>query len=177
MSRVGKNAIKIPAGVTVETANDNLVVKGKLGQLSLPLSKVTEITTDNGEVVVKPVSDDKFAMMMWGTMRNRINNMVKGVTEGFAQNMEIIGVGYRAQVQGKTLVLNLGYSHDIVFDIPEGITIASEKPTALTVKGIDKQLVGAVVAKIKSFRKPEPYKGKGIRKEGEYVRRKEGKKK
>jgi large subunit ribosomal protein L6 len=177
MSRVGKNPVKLPAGVTVEVANDNLTVKGKLGVLSLALSDATEITVADGEILVRPRSEDKFARMMWGTMRNRIANMVIGVSDGFSQNMEILGVGYRAQVQGNALVLQLGYSHDINFAIPDGITIVSEKPTALTVKGIDKQLVGSVVAKIKSYRPPEPYKGKGIRKEGEYVRRKEGKKK
>lgn len=177
MSRVGKNPVKLPAGVTVDTINDNLVVKGKLGELSLPLSSNTSVVFENGEITVTPLSQDKFARMMWGTMRNRIANMVTGVSTGFSQNLEILGVGYRAQVQGQNLVLQLGYSHDIVYPIPAGITIVSEKPTALTVKGIDKQLIGAVVAKIKSYRPPEPYKGKGIRKEGEYVRRKEGKKK
>jgi large subunit ribosomal protein L6 len=177
MSRVGKNPVKLPAGVTVDTVNDNLVVKGKLGELSLPLSSNTSVVFENGEITVTPLSQDKFARMMWGTMRNRIANMVTGVSTGFSQNLEILGVGYRAQVQGQNLVLQLGYSHDIVYPIPAGITIVSEKPTALTVKGIDKQLIGAVVAKIKSYRPPEPYKGKGIRKEGEYVRRKEGKKK
>jgi len=177
MSRVGKNPVKLPVGVTVDTVNDNLVVKGKLGELSLPLSSNTSVVFENGEITVTPLSQDKFARMMWGTMRNRIANMVTGVSTGFSQNLEILGVGYRAQVQGQNLVLQLGYSHDIVYPIPAGITIVSEKPTALTVKGIDKQLIGAVVAKIKSYRPPEPYKGKGIRKEGEYVRRKEGKKK
>jgi large subunit ribosomal protein L6 len=177
MSRVGKNPVKLPAGVTVDTINDNLVVKGKLGELSLPLSSNTSVVFENGEITVSPLSQDKFARMMWGTMRNRIANMVTGVSTGFSQNLEILGVGYRAQVQGQNLVLQLGYSHDIVYPIPAGVTIVSEKPTALTVKGIDKQLIGAVVAKIKSYRPPEPYKGKGIRKEGEYVRRKEGKKK
>jgi large subunit ribosomal protein L6 len=177
MSRVGKNPVKLPAGVTVDTVNDNLVVKGKLGELSLPLSSNTSVVFENGEITVTPLSQDKFARMMWGTMRNRIANMVTGVSTGFSQNLEILGVGYRAQVQGQNLVLQLGYSHDIVYPIPAGVTIVSEKPTALTVKGIDKQLIGAVVAKIKSYRPPEPYKGKGIRKEGEYVRRKEGKKK
>jgi large subunit ribosomal protein L6 len=177
MSRVGKNPVKLPVGVTVDTVNDNLVVKGKLGELSLPLSSNTSVVFENGEITVTPLSQDKFARMMWGTMRNRIANMVTGVSTGFSQNLEILGVGYRAQVQGQNLVLQLGYSHDIVYPIPAGVTIVSEKPTALTVKGIDKQLIGAVVAKIKSYRPPEPYKGKGIRKEGEYVRRKEGKKK
>jgi large subunit ribosomal protein L6 len=177
MSRVGKNPVKLPAGVTVDTVNGNLVVKGKLGELSLPLSSNTSVVFENGEITVTPLSQDKFARMMWGTMRNRIANMVTGVSTGFSQNLEILGVGYRAQVQGQNLVLQLGYSHDIVYPIPAGVTIVSEKPTALTVKGIDKQLIGAVVAKIKSYRPPEPYKGKGIRKEGEYVRRKEGKKK
>jgi large subunit ribosomal protein L6 len=177
MSRVGKNPVKVPAGVTVHTVNDNLVVKGKLGELSLPLSSNTSVVFENDEITVAPLSEDKFARMMWGTMRNRIANMVTGVSTGFSQNLEILGVGYRAQVQGQNLVLQLGYSHDIVYPIPVGITIVSEKPTAITVKGIDKQVVGAVVAKIKSYRPPEPYKGKGIRKEGEYVRRKEGKKK
>ncbi|MBU3654912.1 MAG: 50S ribosomal protein L6 [Alphaproteobacteria bacterium] len=177
MSRVGKNPVKVPSGVTVHTVNDNLVVKGKLGELSLPLSSNTSVVFENDEITVTPLSEDKFARMMWGTMRNRIANMVTGVSTGFSQNLEILGVGYRAQVQGQNLVLQLGYSHDIVYPIPVGITIVSEKPTAITVKGIDKQVVGAVVAKIKSYRPPEPYKGKGIRKEGEYVRRKEGKKK
>lgn len=177
MSRVGKNPVKVPSGVTVHTVNDNLVVKGKLGELSLPLSSNTSVVFENDEITVTPLSEDKFARMMWGTMRNRIANMVTGVSTGFSQNLEILGVGYRAQVQGQNLVLQLGYSHDIVYPIPAGITIVSEKPTAITVKGIDKQVVGAVVAKIKSYRPPEPYKGKGIRKEGEYVRRKEGKKK
>jgi large subunit ribosomal protein L6 len=177
MSRVGKNPVTVPQGVTVQIAGRKLTAKGKLGELSIALSEQVNVALENGHVTVKPANDSKQARIMWGTVRNLVSNMVKGVTDGFSKTLDINGVGYRAAVQGKTLQLQLGFSHDVVYPIPADIAIKVEKPTQITVSGADKQRVGQVAAEIRGFRKPEPYKGKGIKYSTETIRRKEGKKK
>ncbi len=177
MSRVGKLPVSIPEGVQVAIASQKLTATGKLGALELALSPNVETKIEDGHVVVTPRVETKQARMQWGTTRALINNLVRGVSTGYVVNLEINGVGYRAQVQGKNLVLQLGFSHDINFPIPSDISIACEKPTAIRVSGADRQRVGQVAAEIRAFRKPEPYKGKGIKYETEHVRRKEGKKK
>jgi large subunit ribosomal protein L6 len=177
MSRIGKSPVTIPQGVTVELAGQTLTCKGKLGTLKLPLSHEVTATVADGKVTVKPKTDTKRARMHWGTMRATINNMVNGVSKGFTKNLEIEGVGYRAAVQGKNLVLQLGYSHDVTFPIPSDIKITCEKPTSISITGADRRQVGQIAAVLRSFRKPEPYKGKGIRYADEQIRRKEGKKK
>jgi large subunit ribosomal protein L6 len=177
MSRVGKNPVAVPSGVTVAVANGVVSVKGKLGELKLNLGDQVTAKFADGKLSVVPVNDSKKARMQWGTTRNLMRNMVQGVSQGFKKNLEINGVGYRAAVQGKSLQLQLGYSHDINYPIPEGIQIKCEKPTSITITGHDKQKVGQVAAEIRSYRGPEPYKGKGIKYEGETILRKEGKKK
>lgn len=177
MSRVGNSPIEVPSGV--EVAIDGIVVrvKGKLGELSTRLTDDVEVQRDGTQVVVRPRNDTKHARMMWGTARALIYNLVTGVNAGFTRRLELQGVGYRAQVQGKDVVLQLGYSHEIRYPAPDGITIACPDQTHIVVSGADKQKVGQVAAEIRQFRKVEPYKGKGIRYDDEFVRRKEGKKK
>ncbi len=177
MSRVGKHPVVIPSGVEVAMAGREIKVKGKLGELSAVLTDDVVVNIADGEVAVKPINDGSRARSMWGTSRSLINNMVTGVTEGFKVELEMHGVGYRASVAGKTLTLQIGFSHDIEYPMPDGIKIECEKPTQIAVTGIDRQRVGQVAAEIRKFRKPEPYKGKGIRYADEWVRRKEGKKK
>jgi large subunit ribosomal protein L6 len=177
MSRVGKYPVEIPAGVEVALAGRTLTAKGKLGALSLELSEDVLTRVEGGRVVVAPNGTERPARMMWGTTRALIANMVRGVSAGYVRVMEINGTGYRAQVQGKNLVLNLGYSHEVVYPVPEGIRITCERPTLIRVEGMDKRLVGQVAAEIRAFRPPEPYKGKGVKYEAEAIRRKEGKKK
>jgi large subunit ribosomal protein L6 len=177
MSRVGKYPVEIPAGVQVAIANGVLTAKGKLGELKLPLTPYVETTIEDNKVTVKPASGERQARMMWGTTRALIACMVKGVSSGYSKTMEITGTGYRAAVQGSNLVLNLGFSHDVVYPVPSGIKITTPRPTAITVEGVDKRLVGQVAAEIRSWRLPEPYKGKGVRYDTETIRRKEGKKK
>ncbi|MDG6093908.1 50S ribosomal protein L6 [Acetobacter sp. AN02] len=177
MSRVGKYPVEIPSGVTVSIADGVLSAKGKLGELRLPLTSLVETVVADGKVTVTPVGAAAQARMMWGTTRALVASMIKGVSEGYSKTLEITGTGYRAAVQGKNLVLNLGFSHDVVYPIPEGIKITTPRPTAVVVEGIDKQRVGQVAVDIRSYRKPEPYKGKGVRYETETIRRKEGKKK
>ena len=177
MSRIGKNPVPVPQGVSVDLAGSVLTAKGRLGTLSLPVSNDIEATVEDGKVVVAPRGDSKRARMLWGTTRALVNNMVTGVSKGFNANLEINGVGYRAAVQGKNLVLQLGYSHDVTFPIPEDVKIVCEKPTLIAITGADKQRVGQIAAVIRAYRKPEPYKGKGIKYAQETVRRKEGKKK
>jgi len=177
MSRVGKHPVVVPSGVDVAVVGREIKIKGKLGELTAVLTDDVIIDIGDGHVTVTPINQGKRARSMWGTSRSLINNMVTGVSEGFKVELEIQGVGYRAAVAGKTLTLQLGYSHDIVFPMPDGISIECEKPTQIVVSGIDRQRVGQVAAEIRQFRKPEPYKGKGIRYLGEWVRRKEGKKK
>lgn len=177
MSRVGKYPVAVPAGVDIQFAGAKVTAKGKLGQLSVAIPDDVEATLDQGKIWVKPRSATKRARMMWGTYRSLLNNVVKGVSAGFTINLEIQGVGYRAAVQGKNLQLQLGYSHDVIYPIPEGISIKCDKPTSIAISGADRQRVGQVAAEIRAMRGPEPYKGKGIRYEGEHILRKEGKKK
>ncbi|MFN4284157.1 MAG: 50S ribosomal protein L6 [Alphaproteobacteria bacterium] len=177
MSRVGKNPVKVPSGVTVNVSGQEVTAKGKLGQLSMVVSKDVETSLDGDKVWVKPRDESKRSRMLWGMTRNMINNMVNGVATGYTVNLEINGVGYRAAVQGKVLNMQLGYSHDINYPIPEGISIKCDKPTAISISGADRQKVGQVAAEIRGYRKPEPYKGKGIKYDTETILRKEGKKK
>lgn len=177
MSRVGKNPVSVPSGVTVDIAGQVLTTKGKLGTLQLAVSNEVAASVEDGKVWVKPKSQTKRARALWGTTRALVNNMVNGVSKGFTVNLEINGVGYRAAVQGKVLNLQLGYSHEVSFPIPDDVKIACEKPTSISISGADRQRVGQVAAVIRSYRKPEPYKGKGIKYAQETIRRKEGKKK
>jgi len=177
MSRIGKNPVAIPAGVTVELAGQMLTAKGSLGTLSLLVSSEVSAKIADGTVTIAPGSESKRARAMWGTTRALVNNMVNGVATGFTRNLEINGVGYRAAVQGDTLTLQLGYSHEVPYPIPKDVRIACERPTLITISGADRQRVGQVAAEIRSFRPPEPYKGKGVKYSHETVRRKEGKKK
>jgi large subunit ribosomal protein L6 len=177
MSRIGKNPVPIPQGVEVNIAGAVFTAKGKLGTLTLNLTGEVTTTVEDGKVLVTPNSDSKRARTLWGTTRAIVSNMVTGVSKGFQRNLEINGVGYRAAVQGKNLNLQLGYSHDIQFPIPNDVKIVCEKPTSIQITGADKQRVGQVAAVIRGFRKPEPYKGKGIKYSDETIRRKEGKKK
>ncbi len=177
MSRIGKNPVEIPSGVEVTLNGALVTAKGKLGQLSFKATDEVEMSVDDGKVWVKPCNESKQARALWGTTRARIQNLVQGVSEGFTKNLEITGVGYRAQVQGKALNLQLGFSHDVLHPIPDGITVTCEKPTSISITGADKQVVGQVAAEIRAYRPPEPYKGKGVRYSDEYILRKEGKKK
>ncbi len=203
MSRIGKLAIQVPAGATVTDAGQTIRAKGPKGELELVLPEVITPKFENNELTVSPRSDlmkaandaietavargkrpptlaealDPDARTQWGTARARAANIVEGVTKGFSKTLELVGVGYRAQMQGTDLKLALGYSHDVVYKAPQGIRFEAPKPTEIIITGADKQAVGQVAAEIKKFRPPEPYKGKGIRLQGEYVRRKEGKKK
>jgi len=177
MSRVGKYPVQIPSGVQVALAGRTLTATGKLGTLSLELTELVEATVEGGRVSVAPRGETTPARMMWGTTRALVAGMVRGVSTGYAKTLEITGTGYRAAVQGGKLVMNLGFSHDVVYAIPAGIKITCEKPTTIKVEGVDKRLVGQVCAEIRTWRPPEPYKGKGVKFEGEQIRRKEGKKK
>lgn len=177
MSRVGKYPVEVPQGVQIAIAGGMFSAKGKLGELKMPLSDLVDTKVEGSKVVVAPKSQETPARMMWGTTRALIANMVKGVSTGYVKSMEITGTGYRAAVAGKNLELNLGYSHPVIYPIPDGIKITCERPTAIKVEGVDKRLVGQVAAEIREFRGPEPYKGKGVRYSDEQIRRKEGKKK
>jgi large subunit ribosomal protein L6 len=177
MSRIGKKAVPIPSGVTANVEGQTVKVKGPKGQLQVVLPDDVMVKMDNGEVKVDPRNETKRARSMWGTSRTLVNNLVTGVTKGFEKKLEITGVGYRAALQGKNLQIALGYSHDVIFAIPEGIAITTPKPTEILITGIDKQKVGQVAAEIRGFRPPEPYKGKGVKYANEYIFRKEGKKK
>ena len=177
MSRIGKKAVPIPSGVTANVEGQIVKVKGPKGALQVVLPDDVSVKMDKGEVKVDPRNETKRARAMWGTSRTLVNNLVTGVTKGFEDKLEITGVGYRASVQGKNLQIALGYSHDVVYPIPEGIAIVTPKPTEIVITGMDKQKVGQVAAEIRGFRPPEPYKGKGVRYSGEYIFRKEGKKK
>jgi large subunit ribosomal protein L6 len=177
MSRIGKNPVAIPEGVSVELSGQTLMAKGRIGTLSLVVGNDVTATLADGSVTVAPKDESKRARAMWGTTRALVNNMVTGVANGFTRNLEINGVGYRAAVQGNSLTLQLGYSHDINYPIPPDVKIACERPTAISITGADRQRVGQVAAEIRAFRPPEPYKGKGIKYAEETIRRKEGKKK
>ncbi len=177
MSRVGKYPVVVPKGVTVTVAGAEVSAKGRLGTSKLRLGDEVQASLEGDRLWVKPRHETKRARVMWGTTRALLNNMVKGVADGFSVNLEINGVGYRAAVNGRTLQLQLGYSHEINFPIPEDIAIKCEKPTSIAISGRDRQRVGQIAAEIRGFRGPEPYKGKGIKYEDEHIRRKEGKKK
>jgi large subunit ribosomal protein L6 len=177
MSRVGKYPVVVPSGVTVSLAGTHVSVKGKLGESQLNLVDDVEAGLDGDQLWVKPKGDNKRARMMWGTTRALLNNLVKGVSDGWTINLEINGVGYRAAVQGKMLNLQLGYSHDINYPIPDGIVVKCDKPTSVSITGKDRQVVGQIAAEIRAFRGPEPYKGKGVKYDTETILRKEGKKK
>jgi len=177
MSRVGKKPVSIPSGVTANVEGQTVKVKGPKGALQVVLHDDVAAKVESGAVKVDPKSDTQRARAMWGTYRALVANLMEGVTKGFEHKLEISGVGYRAQLQGKNLQLQLGYSHEILFPIPEGITITVPKVTEVVVTGIDRQKVGQVAAEIRGFRPPEPYKGKGVKYVNEYIFRKEGKKK
>ena len=177
MSRIGKKPVPIPAGVTASMDAGTLSVKGPKGELKMPMSDLISYEMQDDGLMVKPANGSKAARAFWGMQRTLVQNLVTGVTEGFTKVLEITGVGYRANSQGKMLKLQLGYSHDVDFAIPEGIEIKTPDNTTVELSGIDKQKVGQVAAEIRRWRKPEPYKGKGIKYRGEYIFRKEGKKK
>lgn len=177
MSRIGKKPVVIPAGVSADIANGVLTVKGPKGTLTLTLADEIAYAVEDGAISVKPANDTKRARAFWGMQRTLVSNLVSGVTEGYTKTLQITGVGYRATAQGSNLKLALGYSHDVDFAVPEGIEIKTPDNTTVHISGIDKQKVGQVAAEIRRWRKPEPYKGKGIKYDGEFIFRKEGKKK
>ncbi len=178
MSRIGKVPVTVPSGVTAEIAGSVLSVKGPKGTLTLTMREEISYTLEEGRILVRPANDSKQARAFWGMQRTLVNNLVTGVTEGYTKVLEITGVGYRANAQGpRKLKLQLGYSHDVDFDVPEGVEVKTPDNTTIEISGIDKQKVGQVAAEIRRWRKPEPYKGKGIKYRGEYIFRKEGKKK
>ncbi|WP_238365166.1 50S ribosomal protein L6 [Mesobacterium pallidum] len=177
MSRIGKKPVELPSGVTASVSGQTIEVKGPKGTRSFTATDDVTLAVEDSSVSVTPRGSSKRARQQWGMSRSQVANLVQGVTGGFKKELEIQGVGYRAQVQGNTLKLNLGYSHDVDFDVPAGITVTCPKQTEIVVEGIDQQLVGQVAANIREWRAPEPYKGKGIRYKGEFIFRKEGKKK
>jgi large subunit ribosomal protein L6 len=177
MSRIGKKPVAIPAGVTAKLEGQLIAVKGAKGELKFTAPEEVAVTIENNEVHVTPRGEDKRSRAMWGTARAQVNNLIVGVTKGFEKKLEINGVGYKAAVAGKNLQLSLGYSHDVLYPVPAGVAITTPKPTEITVVGIDKRQVGQVAAEIRAFRGPEPYKGKGVKYAGEFIFRKEGKKK
>ena len=177
MSRVGKHPVQVPSGVTATLNGNAVTIKGKNGELKLDIREDVGIEQKDGKLSVTPKNEDRFTIAQWATTRALLNTMVQGVTEGFKKEMELRGVGYKASVQGKALVMSLGFSHEIRFEIPANITITTPTATEIVVAGADKQKVGQVAADIRSYRPPEPYKGKGVRYKGEYVPMKEGKKK
>ena len=177
MSRIGKKPVTIPSGVTAQIDNGTLTVKGPKGTLAMGTDDLVEYKVNDGDIAVTPANDSQVARAHWGMQRTLVSNLVEGVTEGFSKVLQITGVGYRAQAQGNKLKLQLGYSHDVDLDVPEGIEVKTPDQTTIEISGIDKQAVGQFAAEVRRWRKPEPYKGKGIKYRGEYVFRKEGKKK
>ncbi len=177
MSRVGKKPVAVPAGVTASVSGQNVKVRGAKGELSFSAPEEVAVAMENNVITVTPKGNDNRSRAMWGMSRAQVQNLMVGVSQGFEKKLEITGVGYRAAVQGKVLKLSLGYSHDIDYEIPAGIAIATPKPTEIVVTGIDKQVVGQTAAEIRDYRGPEPYKGKGVKYAGEFIFRKEGKKK
>ena len=177
MSKVGQKPVEIPAGATPKVDGQKVSGKGPKGELSFVVPDDVSVKLENNAIMVDPRTQTKRARALWGTSRARINNIVVGVTKGFEKKLEINGVGYRAAVEGKNLNLSLGYSHPVLFPIPTGITVVTPKPTEIVVSGIDRQQVGQVAAEIRAWRGPEPFKGKGVKYEGEFIFRKEGKKK
>ncbi|MFS0737379.1 50S ribosomal protein L6 [Sphingomonas sp. 1P06PA] len=177
MSRIGKKPVPVPSGVTANIEGRTLTVKGPKGSLSMPLQDEVTYSVEDGAVAVQPANGTKRARSFWGMQRTMVQNLVTGVTDGFTKTLQITGVGYRANAQGRKLKLQLGYSHDVDIDVPEGITVATPDQTTINISGNDKQAVGQLAAEIRRWRKPEPYKGKGIKYAGEFIFRKEGKKK
>ncbi len=177
MSRVGKNPVVLPSGVTADVKDQAVKIKGPKGELTLVVHPKVTVKLDGGQITVSPNGEDREARALWATMQRRISNMVSGVKDGYSKSLEIQGVGYRCALQGKELVLQLGFSHEVRYAIPAGITIVVDKQTSVKIDGIDKEQVGQVAAEIRGYKPPEPYKGKGIRYVGEYVLHKEGKKK
>ena len=177
MSRIGKKPVELPSGVEANVSGQTVSVKGPKGQRQFTATDDVTLAVEDGAVVVTPRGSSKRARQQWGMSRTQVQNLVTGVTEGFKKELEINGVGYRAQAQGNKVTLNLGLSHDVIFDVPDGVTVTTPKNTQIIVEGIDQQLVGQVAANIREWRKPEPYKGKGIKYVDEYIFRKEGKKK
>lgn len=177
MSRIAKNPVVLIPGAEIKISGQSVTAKGKVGSLSLEVHKAVSVTEEDGKLVFAPNDDSKGSMAMAGTMRSLVNNMVIGVSEGFSKQLQLIGVGYRAQMQGSVLDLSLGFSHPVKYAIPEGITVETPSQTEINVKGADKQKVGQVCAEIRAYRPPEPYKGKGVRYSDEHVIRKEAKKK
>ena len=177
MSRIGKKPVTVPAGITPTIEGKQLTMKGPKGTLKMPLRDEISYTIEDGGISVQPANDTKRARAFWGMQRTLVQNLVTGVTDGFTKKLLITGVGYRANAQGKRLKLQLGYSHDVDIDVPEGLTVATPDNTTVEISGADKQKVGQLAAEIRRWRKPEPYKGKGIKYDGEYIFRKEGKKK
>ncbi len=177
MSRIGKKPVELPSGVTASVSGQTVEVKGPKGTRTFKATDDVTISVDGNIVTVEPRGKSKRARQQWGMSRTMVANLATGVSEGFKKELELSGVGYRAQMQGNTLKLSLGYSHDVNFEVPEGVTVTAPKPTDVIVEGIDEQVVGQVAANIRAWRKPEPYKGKGIKYKGEYIFRKEGKKK
>ena len=177
MSRVGKKPVAVPAGVTASVTGQHVKVKGAKGELSFSAPEEVVVAMDNGLITVTPKGQDKRSRAMWGMSRAMINNLVTGVSKGFERKLEITGVGYKAAVAGKNLQLSLGYSHDVNYPIPAGVSIVTPKPTEIMIAGIDKRQIGQIAAEIRSLRPPEPYKGKGVKYAGEFIFRKEGKKK
>ena len=177
MSRIGKNPVATPSGVQVTLDGQMVTVKGPKGQLAWTLPEEIQVSNDGGQITFTPRDESKRASSMWGLSRTLVNNMVEGVTKGFEQTLELVGVGYRATMKGQALSMQLGFSHDVEIPAPQGITFAVPKQTEIRISGIDKQMVGEMAARIRKIRPPEPYKGKGVRYAGEKVRRKEGKKK
>ncbi|MGE0340456.1 MAG: 50S ribosomal protein L6 [Xanthobacteraceae bacterium] len=177
MSKIGKRPVAIPSGVTATVTGQTVKVKGPKGELSVVLNDNVTPKLDKNQIVFEKKGEEKQDQASWGLYRALVNNVVTGVSKGFERKLEITGVGYRAAMQGKNLNLSLGYSHDVVYEVPAGVTIATPKPTEIVISGIDKQKVGQVASEIRAYRKPEPYKGKGVKYEGEFIFRKEGKKK
>jgi len=177
MSRIGKKPVTLPGGVTATTSGQTIEVKGPKGVRCFTATDDVNLLVEDGQIRITPRGSSKRARQQWGMSRSQVQNCVTGVTEGFRKDLQITGVGYRAAIQGNVLKLNLGYSHDVNFEIPGDVTVACPKPTEIEVSGIDQQVVGEVAAKIREWRKPEPYKGKGVRYKDEYIFRKEGKKK
>ncbi len=177
MSRVGKHAVKIPSDVSLTQNGQKLEVSGKLGKLSLNVPEIITIENQQNSVLFVPKNQSDEARSLWGTAQRNFSNMVKGVSEGFTVNLNLVGVGYKAAVQGSNVVIQLGFSHDVVYPIPEGVFVTCEKPTHISIKGACKQHIGQIAAEIRNHRRAEPYKGKGVIRDGEFVVRKEGKKK
>lgn len=177
MSRIGKKPVELPNGVSASVSGQTIEVKGPKGTRSFTATDDIDLQVDGNVVTVKPRGSSKRARQQWGMSRSMVANLAQGVTEGFKKELELVGVGYRAAMQGKDLKLSLGYSHEVLFEVPAGVTVTAPKPTEIIVEGTDQQMVGQVAANIREWRRPEPYKGKGIRYKGEYIFRKEGKKK